>query len=149
MMRGRISTIVLIIAATAIWSVVGYRIFRWISPKKDVVPVITTPHAQVEVNGYDTLMLNYRDPFLDDNNSFDVVDGSFDSVAADESSMPVLEYKGLIRGGDGIVKAMIIHDGHLDGFSKGAVIDGLHLTEVAADYIIVQWKGTEYLINAK
>jgi len=147
MVRSKISTYLLGLAAVAVWCIVGYRIFRWISPKETPLARAVTTKTEIVNQAEDSLMLDYRDPFLGDVREPRVSD--YHDSPAPEPVMPSLAYKGLIRDGNGIIKAMIYHEGRLDGYSKGAVIGGVRLTEITAEYIIVKWRGTDYTITAK
>ncbi len=149
MVKNKIATTLLTIAAIAIWCIVGYRIFRWISPKETPVANIASPKVESGRQPEDSLMLDYRDPFLGSVKEVKSTVNSYVSEPVPEPAMPSVAYKGLIRDGDGIVKAMIAHEGRLEGFTKGAVIDGLRLTDITAEYIVVKWRGTEYIITAK
>ena len=149
MVRSKITTSLLTLAAIAVWCIIGYRIYRWISPKEKPATSVVMPKVESNSQVEDSLMLNYRDPFLGILRESRGTDNHYSPEPAPEPVMPSLAYKGLISDRDGIVKAMISHDGRLDGYTKGAVIDGVCVTEINAEYIIVKWRGAKYIIPAK
>ena len=147
--NNRTSTIILVVAAIAVWCVVGYRVFRWIWPKETPVAVSSKPVRADDGQGKDSLLLNYKDPFLGD-----IKTPSSDNTASaagpvQEPVMPALSYKGLIKDSDGTVNAMISYGGHTEGYSRGSVIDGVRIVEIHADYIIIKWRGSEYILKAR
>jgi len=147
--NNRTSTIILVVAAIAVWCVVGYRVFRWIWPKETPVAV-STKHIRVDDGQEkDSLLLNYKDPFLGDIKKPAAIQEGSRSGGVSEPVMPTLAYKGLIKDSDGSINAMINYAGYLDGYSRGSVIDGVRIMEIYADYILVRWRGSDYIIKAK
>lgn len=149
MIRSKITTPLLTLAAIAVWCIVGYKIYRWISPKEIPVASVMPPKVDKDSQARDSLLLNYRDPFLGSIRETRVADNNDSPVPAQEPVMPVLAYKGLIRDRDGIVKAMVSHNGRIDGYARGKVIDGVRVEEITGEYIIVKWRGAKYIIPAK
>lgn len=149
MVRSKITTTLLTLAAVAVWCIIGYKIYRWISPKETPAASVMAPKVENDSQVEDSLILNYRDPFLGNIRETRVADNNYSPAPAPEPVMPVLAYKGLIRDRDGVVKAMITQDGRLDGYAKGAVIDGVRVEEITGEYIIVKWRGAKYIIPAK
>lgn len=149
MVRSKITTTLLTLAAVAVWCIIGYKIYQWISPKEPQSVSVMAPKVENDSQVEDSLMLDYRDPFLGIIRESRVADNHYNPEPAPEPVMPSLAYKGLISDRNGVVKAMISHDGRLDGYTKGAVIDGVCVTDINAEYIIVKWRGAKYIVPAK
>lgn len=64
-MKSKAMTYVLIVVVLAVWGVVAKKIF-FSKPSGDAAAYVKPPSGKPRVEGRDTLLLNYRDPFLGD-----------------------------------------------------------------------------------
>ena len=94
-------------------------------------------------------MLDYRDPFFVEEPSVEPARPEPVPEPAAEPVMPALSYKGLIRDGDGCVKALVAFNGKVDGYRKGDKIDDVKVLEISPEALTVRWRGKEYTIAAK
>ena len=147
--KRNISTILLLAAAVVIWCLVGYRVWRWFSPKEGSTMKVTAPAAVSTPVAEDSLMLNYRDPFFEKEPV--VVSASPAPVPepVPEPVMPAISYKGLIRDGDGCVKAQVAFNGQVDGYRIGEKIGDVKVLAISLDALTVRWRRKEYTIAAK
>lgn len=148
-MRSNISTFLLLAATVAIWGVVGYRVYRWVSPEDIPAGKPVLPEARAGAPAKDTLMLNYPDPFMGEVKTSTDPAPRTPSMPMPERPMPAIAYKGLIRDADGSVKAMITYNNQTDGYRKGETIEGIKIKQITAECITVRWNGSDYTIAAK
>ena len=149
MAKRSISTIILLTAAITIWCLVGYRIYRWFSPKDEPVISTTRPKSNSTSHEGDSLSLNYRDPFFVEEKKAEPIQPAPISEPAPESVMPTLSYKGLIRDGDGCVKAIVVFNGQVEGYKKGDKIGDVKVLLISPEVLTVRWRGRDYNIAAK
>lgn len=107
--RSNIGTLLLILAAAAIWGVVGYRVYRWVAPVEAPAVKPVAPKERRQKPARNSLLLNYPDPFLGEvrKTKEPVLENQFRQMP--ERTMPAIAYKGLIRDADGSLKAMITY----------------------------------------
>ena len=150
MAKNKLTVILLSVAAVAIWGIVGYRVFRWVAPKDMPIAKAIPPKTSSIKPSCDSLKLNYRDPFLSDLEESRPMDNHarFETPAP-EPVMPVLSYKGLIRDGNGIVRALITCSNQTEGYRKGESVAGVRIMEITADCLTVKWRGKTYTIAAQ
>lgn len=86
-----------------------------------------------------TLFLNYRDPFL--SNGQNTVKA--ESPAARKASVPrpTIKYKGILRGKDGIQRAIVEYQGKISTLAKGESLVGVKIHEMAPESISIMWNG--------
>ena len=149
MAKSKASIILLSIAAIAIWGVVGYRVYRWVSPVEAPAVKPVAPKERRQRPARDSLKLNYPDPFLGEVKKAKEPAPLTPSRPMPERPMPAIAYKGLIRDADGCVKAMITYNNQTDGYRKGETIDGIKIKQITAECITVRWNGADYTIAAK
>lgn len=151
MAKIKASTIILSLAAIAIWCVVGYRVYRWIFPREQSVLQTAPRERETGTGQSDTLLLNYRDPFFPAGmpSRPSARSGAPAPSPVAEKPLPTLTYKGLIRDGGGRVKAMISFEGRVEGYPVGAMVGGARIKGIKADYVIVEWQGKEHTIKAR
>ncbi len=141
------STILLLAAAVVIWCLVGYRVWRWLSPKDGPVVSTTRSKANPASHKGDSLMLDYRDPFFVEEKKAEPIQPA--PIPEPETVMPTLSYKGLIRDGDGSVKALVAFNGQVDGYKKGDKIGDVKVLLISPEVLTVRWRGKDYNIAAK
>ena len=144
-----ISTILLLAAAVVIWCLVGYRVWRWFSPKDAPVVAAVAPVAAPASPAEDSLLLQYRDPFFKEEEAVAAVSPAPVPEPATEPVMPALSYKGLIRDGDGCVKALVAFDGKVDAYRVGEKIGEVKVLAISPEALTVRWRRKEYTIAAK
>lgn len=144
-----ISTILLLAAAVVIWCLVGYRVWRWFSPKDAPVARVTAPAAAPASQAGDSLLLSYRDPFFKEEAAVAAVSPAPVPEPAPEPVLPALSYKGLIRDGDGSVKALVAFDGKVDGYMQGEKIGDVKVLSISPEALTVRWRRKDYTIAAK
>lgn len=149
MTKHSISTVCLLTAAIAVWSIVGYRVFRWMSPKEEPVARAILPKATPVRTTTDSLMLNYRDPFFTGKANATPAKESLNTAPVPSSSLPALGYKGLIRDGNGSVRAMVSFGGRTEGYRRGDIVEGVKLLKITADCLTVRWQGADYNLEAQ
>lgn len=149
MAKNKTSVILLSVAAVAVWGIVGYRVFRWVTPEE--VPVVRafSKKEKTESTSTDSLMLNYRDPFFADKKEAVPERESLPKETTPAPALPAFSYKGLIRDADGSVRAMVTHGRQTDGYRKGEMVDGAKIIAITADCLTVRWHGTDYNLEAK
>lgn len=147
--RSNISTLLLILAAAAIWGVVGYRVYRWVAPVEAPAVKPAAPKERRQKPARDSLLLNYPDPFLGEVKKAKEPAPRTPSMPMPERPMPGIAYKGLIRDADGSLKAMITYNNQTDGYRKGETIEGIKIKQITAECITVRWNGSDYTIAAK
>lgn len=147
--RNRISTLLLFVAAVAIWGVVGYRVYQWVSPIETPAAKPSVPKERQQKPAKDTLMLDYPDPFMGEVRKSKEPVPMAPSRPMPEHTMPSIAYKGLIRDADGSVKAMITYNNQTDGYRRGETIEGIKIKQITAECITVRWNGSDYTIAAK
>lgn len=147
--RSNIGTLLLILAAAAIWGVVGYRVYHWVAPVEAPVAKPVLPKAKAARPARDSLLLNYPDPFLEEVRKAKEQAPRTPSMPMPERPMPGIAYKGLIRDADGSLKAMITYNNQTDGYRKGETIEGIKIKQITAECITVRWNGADYTIAAK
>ncbi len=150
MAKIKASTIVLSLAAIAIWCVVGYRVYRWVSPKDAPAGASAPKPRRTDTRQPDTLLLDYRDPFFQSPARETRAAGRGTAPKpAEEQPLPALAYKGLIRDGRGMVKAMVSFEGRVEGYPVGSVVGGARIKGIKADCITVEWQGKEHTVKAR
>lgn len=147
--KNKNTTIFLLCATITVWCVVGFKLVGFFSQtdKPSVEQEFTEPQSVGAP--IDSLMLNYRDPFFPLSQESKHTGMGDYSATVLESTLPALEYKGLIRDGKGSVNAFISHHGRWDSYRVGAVIEGARIVDITAESLTVKWRGNDYTIAAK
>lgn len=135
-MNKKVNTVILLSLVLLIWGVVAFRIWKWVKPEHSV------PHSDFVEMADDktppaTLFLNYRDPFL--SNGQNTVKA--ESPAARKASVPrptiKIKYKGILRGKDGIQRAIVEYQGKISTLAKGESLVGVKIYEMAPESISI------------
>ncbi len=134
-MKSRITTYVLVIIVLAVWGIVLWRVFD----RKDI-PVVVVARVSEEVGVEDTLLLDYRDPFIGDV----VVEPT---PVAPQHAIPLpppvrhrLRYMGRISR-DGTVYGLVEINGSLHTMRRGETADGYRLEQLWSDSARLRWRG--------
>lgn len=98
----------------------------------------------------DSLRLDYRDPFLESGKAKIVV--PTEKVAAIPESpaqMPSLKYKGMVKGKDGTVKALVENKGEIVPIAKGGMLEKVRIIEIEPEHILVRFGNETHLIRVR
>ncbi len=143
-MKSKPVTYLLIAGVLVIWGVILWKVF---SPKDDATPV-QSPQNRVEmtVPAADTLLLNYRDPFLGTAARKPVPKATGTTrVSAPPTPEPQplvehqLRYMGSISRG-GAPYGLIEINGTLHTLRRGETADGYRLETIWQDSVKLRWK---------
>ena len=148
-MRKKLLLVALVIAVLAVWGLVGFRVWNWTRP--EITQSVKT-EKKIESNSVteDSLRLDYRDPFLESGNDKAIVPAEKVAVIPEHSvQMPPLKYKGMVKGKDGTVKALVENKGEVVSLAKGAVLDKVRVVEIELEQIQVQFGNETHLIKVR
>lgn len=145
-MNKKVNTVILLSLVLLIWGGVAFRIWIWVKPEHSV------PHSDFVEMADDktppaTLLLNYRDPFLSKGkNTATTV-----APAARKASepRPAIKYKGIVRGKDGIQRAIVEYQGKISTLAKGESIVGVKIHEMAPESISIMWNGQLEILDVQ
>lgn len=149
-MKSKATTYLLVAGVVIIWGIILWKMF---SPVKDTTPVAATSKKTESVETRrDTLILNYRDPFL---GSFPKVDKTPKRVAAatavvhqePEQVQHNLRYLGMITK-DKVNYGLIEINGLLYTLKAGESADGYKVEKVFDGSVVVRWKGNAITVAA-
>lgn len=148
-MRKKLLSLALVIAVLAVWGLVGFRIWNLTRPE-------ITQSAKTEKKTEDhsipndSLRLDYRDPFMESGKAKIVV--PTEKVAAIPESpaqMPPLKYKGIVKGKDGTVKALVENKGEIVPIAKGGMLEKVRIIEIEPEHILVRFGNETHLIRVR
>lgn len=148
-MRKKLLLVALVIAVLAVWGLVGFRIWNLACP--EITESVKTG-KKIEFNSVpkDSLRMDYRDPFLESGNAKAIVPA--EKVAAIPEhpvNMPPLKYKGMVKGKDGTVKALVENKGEIMPLAKGAMLERVRVVEIEPEHIMVQFGNETHLIRVR
>lgn len=148
-MRKKFLLVVLVTAVLAVWGLVGFRIWNLARPEvKENVKAEKKTESLDSPN--DSLHLDYRDPFLESGKTKTVVMSEKDaSIPKPLVQMPPLKYKGMVKGKDGTVKALVESRGEVVSLAKGSVLDKVRVVEIEPEHIQVQFGNEIHLIRVR
>lgn len=147
-MGKRQTMILLAIVVVSVWGMVAVRIWRWLR-REDVPVSVKKEIAITETHQGDTLLLDYRDPFLS------IRPAGFPSrtIQGREhrkmTPMPTIGYKGTIRGADGKEKALIEYQGKIEALPAGSSVEGVLIVGISPESLTVQWEDRMQTIDVK
>lgn len=138
-MNKKVNTILLLSIVLFIWGLVAFRIWKWVKPEQPVsYPVQTETIDDKPLPA--KLILNYRDPFLSAGYSNRKTETTAHSTRKHAAApRPSLKYKGMLRGKDGIKRAIVEHQGEISTLAIGESLVGVEIIEIAPEEITVMW----------
>lgn len=147
-MKNRKMTYALLLIVLAVWGGVAHRIFKMTSEDAPIAAQQNLrPRASQTVA--DTLLLNYRDPFLLPEPPPKPAALPVDPkpvpppvTVKPPEERPLFKYKGSIHKGE-TSYAVVVRNGGIESFAPGETIDGYVLGSIFADSITV-YKGKQY-----
>lgn len=153
-MKSRFTTYLLIVVVLGIWGAIVWKIF-FRQPKDSEASA--APHVVViaETSESDTLMLNYRDPFLGTVERpkaapvVRIVQPTTPAAPKEEPPMPSynVKYYGRIgRGAD--IYCIIEIDGQQHVMKHGDTEDGFNLISIAEDSVQIRKEGRVFSVAA-
>lgn len=148
-MRKKFLLVALMIAVCAVWGLVGFRVWKLAHP--EITESVKTEKKQ-EPQSFpmDSLRLDYRDPFLESGKVIAIAPLKEVAVAHEPPiQMPPLKYKGIVKGKDGTVKALVENKGEIVSLAKGAVLDKIRVIEIEPEHILVQFGNEAHLIRVR
>lgn len=149
-MKKKATLVILIPLVILVWGLIGVRIWKMTRPEADPVPVGKAEKKVAAPAVRDTLLLNYRDPFLDRQaeKKKEVVRPAQTDYYYEEPA-PQLRFKGTVRGKDGVVRAIVLVDDDWKALAKGDQVLGATIAGMEPDCLILSWKGKRVFINAE
>lgn len=137
-MNKKVNTVILLSLVLLIWGGVAFRIWKWVNPEHSVSHSDFVEMADDKTPPA-TLFLNYRDPFLSKGQNT----VKTESPAARKASVPrpTIKYKGILRGKDGIQRAIVEYQGKISTLAKGESLVGVKIHEMAPESISIMWNG--------
>ncbi len=148
-MRKKLLLVALVVAVLAVWGLVGFRIWNLTRPKI-TESVKTEKRSETHSIPKDSLRLDYRDPFLESGNAKAIVpEKKVAAIPEHPVQMPPLKYKGMVKGKDGTVKALVENKGDVVSLAKGAMLEKVRVVEIEPEHILVQFGNETHLIRVK
>ena len=149
-MKKKLTLVLLVVLVLFVWGLIGVRIWKMTKTQEPPRQVETVRDKAPQVVTPDTLLLNYRDPFLDKQR----VEAKRETVSevrsvAAEMPMPQLAYKGLVRGKDKKIRAIVEVDGEVKTFAVGEQIQGARVVTIDPEFLRLNWRGTSLMFNAQ
>lgn len=154
-MKNKKSTvIVLLFLCTIVWGIIGWRVYHSLT---DIPVTASPPKKPVMIMKKDStyLLLNYRDPFLDDyieeetaiSPDLSEADlNSTDNHYMSEEAMPNFQYKGIIRIGK-VSQAIVAYKDENRLLKTGDKIDDFIVTGITDETLTVSRAGKKYQLN--
>lgn len=147
-MGKRQTMILLAIVVVSVWGMVAVRIWRWL--RREGIPVLIKKEIAItETHQGDTLLLDYRDPFL----SIRPVGFPSRTIQGREhrkkKPMPTIGYKGTIKGTDGKEKALIEYQGKIEALPAGSSVEGVLIVGISPESLTVRWEDRMQTIDVK
>lgn len=150
-MKSKSATYLLIAGALVIWGIILWKVF---SPKDDAAPVpLPQKRSGTTAPAADTLLLDYRDPFLGTTTRKPVAKPT---ATAHISTPPPpappppvehrLRYMGRISRG-GVPYGLIEINGTLHTLRRGQTADGYRLETVWPDSVKLRWKNENCVVR--
>ena len=139
-MHKKINTAILLAIVLFIWGLVAYRIWKWLRPEPQVSFSEQSDEPR-EVPAPATLNLNYRDPFLSDERSPEKTENNAHATMKLSEPQPLIKYKGLLRGKDGVQRAIIEYHGDISTVAIRESVAGVKIIEIMPESITVVWNG--------
>ncbi len=133
-MRSRATTYVLIAVVLAVWGGVLWRVFG-----HEDVPAVAALRVPAQVMADDTLLLDYRDPFVQE----DVVERPSVIERPAEPQPPRAEHRLRYLGRismDGAAYALVEINGSLHTMRRGETAEGYRLEMLWNDSIRMRWR---------
>lgn len=141
--------VALVIAVLAVWGLVGFRVWNLARPEI-TESAKTEKKAETYSIPKDSLRLGYRDPFLESGNAKIIVPAEKVAAVPESSAqMPPLKYKGMVKGKDGTVKALVENKGEVVSLAKGAMLEKVRVVEIKPEHILVQFGNETHLIRVR
>lgn len=149
-MKKKLTLVLLVVLVLFVWGLIGVRIWKMTKTQEPPRQVETVRDKAPQAVTPDTLLLNYRDPFLDKQR----VEAKRETVSevrsvAAEMPMPQLAYKGLVRGKDKKIRAIVEVDGEVKTFAVGEQIQGARVVTIDPEFLRLNWRGTSLMFNAQ
>lgn len=155
-MKNKKSTvIVLLFLCTIVWGIIGWRVYHSLTD----IPVNASPPSKpvMTIKKDSTyLLLNYRDPFLDDyieeetaiSPDLSEIDSNNtdDHYISEKETMPDFQYKGIIRIGK-VSQAIVAYKDENSLLKTGDKIDDFVVTGITEDILTVSRAGKKYQLN--
>ena len=143
MERKKVVTAVLLVAVAAIWGVIIFRVLRGIRQDTTAISRLPVTNPVVVMKSKDSLLLNYKDPFLDRFAKDKSTAVATKKVAKNQSKSektvhaPDIQFKGLIGNGEN-KNAMVLENGRLHMLDAGDTIDGFIVLDFTPQCLRVQ-----------
>lgn len=143
MERKRLVTAVLLVAAAAIWGVIIFRVLRGIRQDTTAISRLPVTNPVVVLKSKDSLLLNYKDPFLDRLAKDKPKAIASKKVVKNQDKSketvhtPDFQFKGLIGNGEEQC-AMVLENGRLHMLDAGDTIDGFIVLDFTPQCLRVQ-----------
>ncbi len=148
-MRKKLLMGALVMAVLAVWGLVGFRIWNLARPEI-TESVKTEKKTESQSVPRDSLRLDYRDPFLESGKAKTIVlSEKVAAIPKPPVQMPPLKYKGMVKGKDGTVKALVESKGEVVSLAKGAVLEKVRVVEIEPENIRVQFGNETHLIRVR
>ena len=152
MKTGKFTTLVLAIGVLLVWGDVIARVIAWNRPDDDKAAIPAMPPDPGPVGRTDTLVLNYRDPFLGSDGKKPSQQPGKESAPVPAppqgSTEPTFVYKGMMRSG-GRSFALVDVKGQVLMLKKGESVEGFRITDIGNDVLVVRKNGTGYNVEAR
>ena len=143
LMVGALSAAVLLV-----WGLIGFRVWGILKPHEEQrsydLNVNTLPARPIV---RDTLLLNYRDPFLDKVMKMEKTNVLPVRVTTHKRPAPQMSYKGMMRGRDGKRKALIQVGSELESIAVGESVEGARVIAMDSECVTVRWEGETLKFN--
>lgn len=150
-MKSKSTIILLSIAVVVLWGIIAYKFFIAIPDSSAVVPMQAKPSSKV-IPETDTLLLNYKDPFLGNivplkksivtSNKIIV---PAQKIASSPKEKVTIRYIGIIRANKG-TKHIVNINGSTHTVSKGDETGGFRLTTITDDSLFFTKNNHTYSI---
>ena len=139
-MNKKVNTVILLIIVLIIWGLVVFRIWKWLKPEQ-LVSCLAQTEAAHDMSAPAALILDYRDPFLSEERSPDKTGTVVSAVERTSVQPPSIKYKGILRGKDGVKRAVVECRGEISTPAAGESVSGMKIREITPESIAVIWDG--------
>lgn len=148
-MKKNVTLVALIVCVILIWGLIGVRVWKMTRPEEVSRPIGEIEEKKVQGEALDTLLLNYRDPFLERRAVIHKESVQEITKPAPESSAPQVLFKGLMRGKDGKDLALIMVDNEWRMLTLGEQVQDARILEIKPKHVVLDWRGKRLIVEAQ
>lgn len=143
------TTALLAVGVIAVWSLVAAKAIKWLRPSGEPV-VHKAEVADAREDRKDTLVLDYRDPFLGDVVRVEnhTVQSGRPAMLEQPQTTPSFAFRGMMSGLDGKV-ALVERSGKMELFKEGEWIDEFRVVSISATEMVVKRRGVLTTLDAR